>query len=462
MTESPLVPPEHGDRSTHQNTLRNIGLITGREYKSQVTQRSYKVVTIIYLVAITIGAFVPTIIQYIQAHTNAQTKIAIINTAGSIAGMSDASLTHFIETSLNGQASGQSTGKNPHFVVSTETADDLKTTEENIKNGSLNILLVMDRTASQDVGFTYYTTSSDPTDSDLTQVQSMTGQLSILDRGARQHLSADQISSLFAQPQFTITNLQQGQDTRSIADIVTGIVLAYVGTILIYIAILTYGNGVAQGVAEEKGSHIMEILVIAATPFQLMAGKIIGIGAAGLTQMALVVLVGIGMLETQMPIKAALLGNTGGGLNINITGASISMLLVLLLYFILAFALYASLYAAVGSLVSRQEEARNAGTPITLLFMVGYFVSVSIASIPDATSATWVRVMSYIPFWSPTLMPLRIAEATADWWEILLTVILMAISIPACAWLGARIYRAGILMYGQRFKLGQLLKMARA
>ncbi len=461
------LPSDPADHSAGRNTLRNIGLISGREYKSQITQRSYKVTTIIYLVIITVGAFVPTIIQYIQAHTNsqAQTKIAIIDNARGVANMNGAVLTHYIETNLNrqaNQASSQSTAKNAHFVVSTETANDLKKTQSDVKNGNLNILLVIDRQANQDVSFTYYTTSSDPTDSDLAQVRNMTGQLSILDRGARQNLSPAQISSLFAQPQFTITNLQEGQNGRSVANIVTGIILAYVGVILINIAILTYGNGVALGVAEEKGGHIMEILVIAATPFQLMAGKIIGIGAAGLTQMASLVLVGVSMLAIQNPIKAALLGNTAGSLNINITGASVTMLLLILLYFILGFALYASLFAAVGALVRRQEEARTAGTPIILLFMVGYLISVSIASIPGAPNATWVTVMSYIPFWSPTLMLLRIGVGAAAWWEVLMTVALMAVTIPACTWLSARIYRAGVLMYGQRFKLGQLLKATQA
>jgi ABC-2 type transport system permease protein len=134
--------------------------------------------------------------------------------------------------------------------------------------------------------------------------QNVANRLSILDKAERQHLSSSQISSILAQPQFTITSLQQTQDTRSTADIVTGIILAYVGSILVYMAIMIYGNGVAQGVVEEKGSHIMEILVIAATPFQLMAGKIIGIGAAGLTQMAGLVVAGAGMLELQIPIKA--------------------------------------------------------------------------------------------------------------------------------------------------------------
>jgi ABC-2 type transport system permease protein len=471
MAKSPFVPPAQerraepirSDRSAGQNTLRNVALICGREYKNQVTQKSFKVISIIYLALVIIGPFIPTIIQYIAAHnTDAQTKIVTINNAGSVAGMSGAALTRSIETSLNGQTSGQSAAGKPRFAVTTEMAAARNERQDDVKNGKLNILLVIERAADQDVRFTYYTTSSDPTDSNRIQVQKMAEQLSVQDRAARLHLSSEQVSSLLAQPQFTITNLQQVRDDRSVADIVTGIILAYVGVVMIFMAIMTYGAGVAQGVAEEKGSHIMEILVLAATPFQLMFGKIVGIGAAGLSQMAALVLVGIGMLAIQAPIQSALLGHATSNLNISITGASITMLLLLLLYFILAFTLYSSLYAAAGALAQRQDEARTASTPITLLFMVGYITSVSIAGVPGVPDQTWFKVMSYIPFWSPTMMLARIGAGTVAWWEIVMTVALMAITIPACAWISARIYRFGVLMYGQRFSLAQIVKLARA
>ena len=102
-----------------------------------------------------------------------------------------------------------------------------------------------------------------------------------------------------------------------------------------------------------------------------MTGKIIGIGAAGLTQMSAFVIVGISALLIQNPIKAALLGNNSSALNLNITGSSITLLLLLLVYFILGFLLYATLFAALGALVKRQDEVQNAVQPLTWLFMVG-------------------------------------------------------------------------------------------
>ncbi len=450
------------ERTDGQNTLRNIGLIFQREYKNQVRRRSFVVISVIYLLGVIIGSFVPTVIQYIGAHTNSQTSIAIIDNAGNVAGMSDTALRHYLETALNGQAASSNSAGNAHFVVTLVADSALQATQEKVKNGQTNLLLVMNRTPDQELGFTYYTTSSDPTDSNAVQVQTIAGQLDILDRAVRQHLNPAQISSLFAQPQFTVTNLQQGQSGRSVSDWVSGLILGYIGIVLMFVTILLYGVSVAQGVAEEKGNRIMEILVLAATPFQLMAGKILGIGAAGLTQMASLVLVGIGMFALQIPIHSALLGNTPGGLQIAITSTSITLLLLILLYFILAFALYSSLYAAVGALVQRQEDAQRAGTPITLLFTVGYITCLSVISIPGVPDSTWFKVMSYIPFWTPTTMLARIGVGTVAWWEILITVGLMLLVVPISAWVSARIYRYGILMYGQkRMKLSKLISVIR-
>jgi len=253
-------------------------------------------------------------------------------------------------------------------------------------------------------------------------------------------------------------NVGQAQNTRSESDIVAGYIIAYVGIMLIFMSIYLYGYGVATGVAEEKGSRIMEILVNAATPFQLLAGKIIGIGAAGLTQMAAFVLVGIGTLLLQTPLQAALFGSNSGGLNLNITGVSITLLLLLLVYFILGFLLYASLFAAVGALVKRQDEVQNAVQLPTWLFMVGYFVSFLGITSPDAV---WVKVISYIPFWTPTTMLMRIGAGSVAWWEIALSIVIMLIAIFFCTIMSARIYRFGILMYGQKPGLGKLIKLVR-
>ena len=140
------------------------------------------------------------------------------------------------------------------------------------------------------------------------------------------------------------------------------------------------------------------------------------------------------------------------------TGPSITLHLLLLVYFLLGFLLYASIFAAVGTLVKRQEEIQNAVQLPIWLFMIGYFVSFVSISNPDAP---WVKVTSYIPFWTPTTMLMRVGISHVAWWEILLTIGLMLIAIIICTIISARIYRLGVLMYGQKPGLRQLVKLVR-
>jgi ABC-2 type transport system permease protein len=443
-----------------QHTWRNIRLIVAREYKNRVTQRSFIISTIVILVLVVIAAFIPTIIQYFASRTNSQTKIVVVNNAGPIAGLNNDVLAQSIGATLNGtanQATGTGTaGKSP-FAITVQTSNSLSGLQNQVKNGSLDILLVLDRSANQGLQFTYYTNNSGINDSNLSRIQALAQQLNFLDTAHRLGLTTAQTSSLFAQPPFTVVNTGQGQN-RPEGEIVTGYILAYAGNILIYIAVVLYGMGVATGVAEEKGSRIMEILVNAATPFQLMAGKIVGIGAAGLTQMVCVVAVGIGALLLQNPLQAALFGANGGVLTLNITSVSITFLLLLLIYFLLGFLLYATLYAALGALVKRQDEVQNAVAPLTFLLVFGYVVSFFGVYTPDAT---WMKVISYVPFWTPTTMLVRIGVSQVAAWEIAMTIGLMLVAIFVCTLISARIYRFGVLMYGQRPGLGQLAKLVR-
>ena len=144
----------------------------------------------------------------------------------------------------------------------------------------------------------------------------------------------------------TVVYTQQSQNTRSGSELAAGYLLAIAGCILIFISINLYAGRVAVGVAEEKSSRVMELLLNAATPLQLMAGKIVGIGAAGLTQMACLVAVGIGALLLQSPIQAALFGTSAGGLSQYLSSVSVPFYLLFLVYFLLGFFLYATIYAA--------------------------------------------------------------------------------------------------------------------
>lgn len=444
---------------TVRHTWHNIGLIIGREYKNRVKQRSFIISTIVVIILIAVAACIPTLIQVLSARTSTQTQMALVNNAGTIATLAPAQLSQYMDTSLNGSATpaGNSNSGKPAFVLQTGTGAQTQSLLQEVKSGKINILLVITRASDQSLQFQYYTSASLVSDTHLAQVQGLAGQLNVLDKAARLGLTPQQTSSLFTQPAFQVVSTQQ--DALASNDQVAGYFIAYAGVLLIFMSVFLFGIGVATGAAEEKGSRIMEILVNAATPFQLMVGKILGIGAAGLTQMACLVVVGIGMLLLQNPLQSALLGTTAPGVfSINITGTAIVLLLLVLLYFVLGFLLYATLFAALGALVKRQDEAQAAVQPVQWLFMLGYIAS--LVAGPGAANATWLKVISFVPFWAPTVMLMRIGTGGASWLEVLISVLIMLVSIALCAVFSARVYRFAVLMYGQRPKLGQLLRLA--
>ncbi|MGZ3629797.1 MAG: hypothetical protein ACXVDN_19320, partial [Ktedonobacteraceae bacterium] len=184
-------------RSGNQNNLRNIGLIIAREFKNRVTQRSFKISTAIILVLIVIGSFVPTIVAYISSVSNSQTKVVVVNNAGTIAGMNNVGLQQYFKASLNGTTTGQSTSTKPAYSINTMTTDATSNLQKQVKDGSTGVLLVLNRLPGQDVQFTYYTNSNPVGDSNVSNVQGAASQLSILDRASRLGLTPDQTSKLF-------------------------------------------------------------------------------------------------------------------------------------------------------------------------------------------------------------------------------------------------------------------------
>ena len=439
------------------HTWRNIRLIIGREYKNQVTQRIFIIMSIILLVIVFLAAFIPTIVQFLSSGSSAQTSIVVVNDAGSVAGMNDTALAAYIGTALNGTTGTQTAGT-PAFALTFSTAHALPDLHNQLKNGKLDILLVLARATNQDVRFTYDTNASATNDTNLPTIQGLTQLLAFLDTAHRLGLTSQETQRLSAAPDVTVVYTQQSQNTRPDSELTAGILLAIAGCILIFISINLYAGRVAVGVAEEKSSRVMELLLNAATPLQLMVGKIVGIGAAGLTQMACLVAVGIGALLLQSPLQAALFGTSAGGLSQYLTSVSVPFYLLFLVYFLLGFFLYATIYAGLGSMVKRQDEVQNAIMLPVLLLTSGYVLIFLAVQSPDAT---WVKVLSFLPFWTPTLMLVRLAAGTVYWWDIAVSIVLMLVTICACAWFSVRIYRFGVLMYGQKPGFGQLLKLAR-
>jgi ABC-2 type transport system permease protein len=216
-----------------------------------------------------------------------------------------------------------------------------------------------------------------------------------------------------------------------------------VAGILIYLALIATGASVAQGVVEEKSSRVVELLLATVHPWQLMAGKVVGIGVVGLLQVVLVG--GTGVLAGQLT----------GALSLS-WATTIGSAVWLVVWFVLGFTLYSLVFAGLGALVSRQEDVGGVTTPATMLLVVGYVVGISV--LPSSPDNTVVGIMSLLPVFSPTLMPMRLAMGAVPLWQIVTALALAVAAVPLLVALTGRIYRNGVVRTGARVRLRDALR----
>lgn len=223
------------------------------------------------------------------------------------------------------------------------------------------------------------------------------------------------------------------------------VLAGFVVGILLFVALQICGQLVAQGVVEEKTSRVVELLLVTIRPWQLMTGKVLGIGAVGLGQVA--VLTGAGVAT------AAALGLTDG-IDLDIGGTA----LWATVWFVVGFTLYALLFAATAALVSRQEEVASVTAPILVLMMFPYIVGVSVAPwAPDHPLVAW---LSYLPFTSPLIMPIRVALDTVPTWHVVAALAGNIAVVPLLVWLSGRIYSNAVLRTGSRIRLREAFRGA--
>ena len=249
-----------------------------------------------------------------------------------------------------------------------------------------------------------------------------------------------QVQSQVADAQVDVEALEEPYPYQS-AQLILGIVAG----ILIYMSLMLNGQMVAQGVVEEKSSRVVELLLSTIRPWQLMAGKVLGIGFVGFVQM--VVIGGVG-------IAVAL------GLDVLSISASaaVGTVIWLVVWYLLGFVMYSLVFAALAALVSRQEDVGGVITPALMFVIVGYVIGISV--LPSQPDNTLAEVLSVIPVFAPTLMPMRLAMGGVPVWEMVVSVGLTLALIPALVWLAGRIYANAVMRSGARVKLKDALRPA--
>jgi ABC-2 type transport system permease protein len=429
--------------------------VARRAYLFRVRGRTFLITTALLAVAVAAVTLLPTLLgafgvgepSEIAVHVDADdlgedpvTAIQLVLAAG-------------IDFGGGGEPSDPDAAEDEPRATVTRT-DDPEGAADDVRSEELDGLLTITRNDDGDLAFAYLTDAS-PTDQTRILVTQAATALTIADRLERAGVSEADRAGIFAAPDFTATAADP-DDARDEEDFGGAILLTYVVVILTFMAILTYGNWVAQSVAEEKSNRVMELLVTAATPRQLLTGKVLGTSAAGLTQYLAMILAVVAGFVANGPVADAL--GVAGQLPFTLPELEPMWVVSFTAFFLLGFVLYATLYAAAGSLVSRVDDVQQAVGPLIYLAMAGYFVSFFAMNVPDAG---WVRLASFVPFFSPYLIPARMLLTNVEAWEVGLALVLLALTVAGAIWVAARIYSAGVLMYGQRVGIRTILKATR-
>ncbi|HEY3470478.1 MAG TPA: ABC transporter permease [Amycolatopsis sp.] len=388
---------------------RAVWLVMKRELNTRLRTRSFVIGTVVMLALL----------------------LGYVGFQSALAGSADKST-----VGLTGQAIGiaqqlQTQAARSGQQISTVTITDPAEGRKKVEGGDLDALV---SGSAAKLTATYKSTL----DKQLRTVLDQVAQQQVLD-GV---LSSAQLEPAEVMAQVNGTHVQDDALSPEPADHTERLVVGLIVAFLLYISIITYGMMVAQGVVEEKSSRVVEILLASVRPWQLLLGKVIGLGLVGLTQ--LVILAGAGLVAASATGVFSLSGFAGGAL------------LWGLLWYLLGFLLYATIYGALGSLVSRQEDTQSVVGPINIVLIIGFVAGFNLLLQDPSGSAA--KVISLIPLLSPILMPARIATGAAAGWEIALSLGLTVALVALLTWLGGKIYGNSVLRIGSRIKLSEALR----
>jgi|NGEPerStandDraft_6_1074524.scaffolds.fasta_scaffold05635_3 ABC-2 type transport system permease protein len=431
--------------------MRNMLLIMKREYLERVRKKSFLVMTVLVPALMAGAIWIP--IEVAKKNGLEQRTISVVAPTLTLA---EAVKKHLIETVAHDQddpfgsdendAAVNKQNEGPPYTVLTSTATDESAKQElrnQVNDGRISGFLWISPEALKDRKITYF--SKDSTNfSEQISLQSAL-RVSLTEQDLAGHgLRQQEISDVLRPVSVKSVRMEKGKESSS-----SGIAL-FMGSImmvtLLYITVLIYGIAVMRSVIEEKGSRIMEVMLSCVRPRDLMAGKIIGVGAVGLTQIAIWMALSVALSSPAVMAFKSM----AGGVHI-----PISSVIYFAVFFLLGYLLYSSLYAAIGAMVNSEQEAQQVQFVVLMPLIFAMVIAQTVIQHPNSQLAIW---LSMIPFCAPMLMFVRILIETPPWWQIALCIGLMLATIWGILVLCAKIYRVGILMYGKRPTLPELLK----
>lgn len=418
-----------------------------REYLERVRSKWFLVATLFGPVFFGSIMVVPSLLAARAGGSKDATNIEIIDATG--AGIGEG---------VRARLSGGITGGAPTGLVSLVTPDSIAPAEslatERVIREETRGYLVLD-TGTLQTGTARYAGSNTTALMDMQRLERAVQREVLTRRMTQLGVDADvgtQLISLNVNVRTERLN-KQGRGGSGELNLIVGLAVA----MLLYVTIFIYGLNVLRGVLEEKQTRVAEVVISSVPSNTLLAGKVLGVGAVGFTQL----LIWFGTSVVMYQLRAPLLAKLGANASMAFSIPSVSWGTggMLLAFFVLGFFFYAGLFAAVGATINSEQEAQQAQTPIMLLLVSSIMFAQNVLMQPDGALAT---TMSILPFSAPIIMPLRMTVAPVPVMEIVLSLLSVAAGAAFTTWLAGRIYRVGLLMYGKRPSLRELWRWVRA
>jgi len=417
--------------------MRKLWLIIKREYLTRVKTKMF-IFSTVAVPLFTVGIFVLQIYTS-RRQADRTLKIAIVDNAG---GLADS-----IMKGLNGKLpNGQ-----PEFavvkVLDRPRAEATESLRAEIENGNLDAFLVVSADVIGGAPAELYTTNASEILFDTSLNRALSHAV-IARRLNERGIKLQDVGKAVRGVEVKLIKVSdQGETEEEGETFITAIAVG----MLLYVSLIVYGVTTMRSVTEEKNSRVIEILVASVRPFYLLMGKILGVAAVGITQYAIWA-AGAGLVAAYGVTVAS---NLRPGASLPQLHLPLTLLVYMVVFFLCGYLLYASLYAAIGAMVSNDQEAQQAQTPVTLLIVGAFLLFNVILRDPNSPLSAG---LSLVPFFAPILMTLRIAIQMPPLWQIGLSIGVSMLTTVGTVYLAARIYRVGVLMYGKRPSLGELMK----
>ncbi len=439
--------------------LRHTIIIFKREYTQRIRRPGFIIGTALGLIAIVALSFLPALFNLLDQQN--VTKIAIIDPHNLIYSYLPSNADATIAPAVAGQG-GAPISTSAGIKFSKADTSDPTALAKRVNSGALTAYVTVEGNTPTDVRFVYHSKDR-PSPSSLGRLLGLLGGAATQARLSSRGITPDQAQQIFTPPGLNVVPIELGtlKDEKSYAQ---SALVVYGLLVLLYGTLIMYGVQVANGVVEEKSTRVMEVLINAVRPIELLMGKVLGIGLVAVTQYATwvgagaLVLLARTVLNGASGVASGVGSGLGSGSEINIEAVPATTLIFFPIFFVLGYILFAAMYAGLGSLVSKAEDVNSITTPLVLVMVANYLTAIWALGSPDADPVKW---LSFLPIFTPMLMFIRVALSNPAPWEVILSIILLAATSFLFTWIAAKIYRIGVLLYGKRPSIREVTRLLR-